>query len=64
VIPALLTRYPQVTEIRSAVIWRKGQSVAEPDYYVEHLPTNPWIHQPFEEYDHLRPSDLKARWAS
>jgi hypothetical protein len=34
--------------------------VAEPDFYVEHLPTNPWIHQPFEEYDHLRPSDLKA----
>jgi uncharacterized protein len=64
VIPALMTRYPQLTEIRSAVIWRKGQSVAEPDYYVEHLPTNPWIHQPFEEYDHLRPSDLKARWAS
>jgi hypoxanthine phosphoribosyltransferase len=64
VIPALKARYPQVTEIRSAVIWRKGQSVAEPDFYVDHLPTNPWIHQPFEEYDHLRPSDLKARWPS
>jgi hypoxanthine phosphoribosyltransferase len=64
VIPALKERYPQVKEIRSAVIWRKGQSVAEPDFYVENLPTNPWIHQPFEEYDHLRPSDLKARWAS
>ena len=64
VIPALKARYPQVAEIRSAVIWRKGQSVAEPDFYVEHLPTNPWIHQPFEEYDHLRPSDLKARWPS
>lgn len=64
VIPALKERYPQVREIRSAVIWRKGQSVAEPDFYVENLPTNPWIHQPFEEYDHLRPSDLKARWAS
>ena len=64
VIPALKARYPQVQEIRSAVIWRKGQSVAEPDFYVDHLPTNPWIHQPFEEYDHLRPSDLKARWPS
>ena len=64
VIPALKARFPQVTEIRSAVIWRKGQSVAEPDFQVEHLPTNPWIHQPFEEYDHLRPSDLKKRWAS
>jgi len=64
VIPALKERYPQVREIRSAVIWRKGQSMAEPDFYVDHLPTNPWIHQPFEEYDHLRPSDLKARWPS
>ncbi|MFZ4759013.1 MAG: phosphoribosyltransferase [Burkholderiaceae bacterium] len=64
VIPELQRRHPQVREIRSAVIWRKGQSVAEPDFYVDHLPTNPWIHQPFEEYDHLRPSDLKARWPS
>ena len=64
VIPALKTRYPEVEEIRSAVIWRKGASVAEPDYYIENLPTNPWIHQPFEEYDHMRPSDLKVRWGS
>ncbi len=62
VVPALKARYPQLEEIRSAVIWRKGASVAEPDYYLEHLPTNPWIHQPFEEYDQIRPSDLKARW--
>jgi hypoxanthine phosphoribosyltransferase len=64
VVPALKARYPGVEEIRSAVIWRKGASVAEPDYYMEYLPTNPWIHQPFEEYDHMRPSDLKARWGS
>ena len=64
VLPALKQRYPQIEEIRSAVIWRKGGSAAEPDYYVEHLPTNPWIHQPFEEYDHMRPSDLKVRWGS
>jgi hypoxanthine phosphoribosyltransferase len=62
VIPLLKQRHPQVQEIRSAVIWRKGASVAEPDYYIEHLPTNPWIHQPFEEYDHMSPSDLKSRW--
>ena len=29
----------------------------EPDYYVEYLPDNPWIHQPFEVYDTLRPED-------
>jgi len=62
VIPLLKQRHPQVREVRSAVIWRKGASVAEPDYYIEHLPTNPWIHQPFEEYDHMSPSDLKSRW--
>ena len=64
VLPALRKRYSQHEEIRSAVIWRKGASVAEPDYYIENLPTNPWIHQPFEEYDHMRPSDLKVRWGS
>ena len=60
----LRQRHAQVTEIRSAVIWRKGTSVAEPDYYIESLPSNPWIHQPFEEYDHMRPVDLRARYGS
>lgn len=60
VIPALRSRHPEVEEIRSAVLWRKGCSVFEPDYYVESLPTNPWIHQPFEAYDRLRASDLEG----
>ena len=62
VIPALKQRFPQVQEVRSAVVWRKGASVAEPDYYVEYLPTNPWIHQPFEGYDALRPAQLIEKW--
>ena len=33
----------------------------KPDYYVEYLADNPWIHQPFEVYDNLRPEALKAR---
>lgn len=61
-VPELLARHRQAKAIRTAVLWRKGASMAEPDYAVEHLPSNPWIHQPFEEYDHMRPSDLKARW--
>ncbi|RPH61909.1 MAG: phosphoribosyltransferase [Burkholderiales bacterium] len=61
-LPVLRARHPQATEIRSAVLWCKGASVARPDYFIEHLPTNPWIHQPFEQYDHMRPGDLKARW--
>jgi hypoxanthine phosphoribosyltransferase len=62
-VPAVIrARYAQVQELRTAVIWRKGASAAVPDYWVESLPTSPWIHQPFEEYDHLRPADLKARY--
>ena len=56
----LKRRFPEVSEVRSAVIWWKGSSKVEPDYYVEHLPNNPWIHQPFEEYDSLRPQQLEA----
>lgn len=64
VVPAIRARYAHLTELRSAVIWRKGASVAAPDYWIETLPTNPWIHQPFEEYDHMRPSALKARYGT
>lgn len=51
-----------VTEMRSAVLWVKGISTVLPDYYVEMLPSSPWIHQPFEEYDGLRPERLADRW--
>jgi hypoxanthine phosphoribosyltransferase len=50
--------FPMIEEIRSAVIWFKASSSVAPDYYVEHLAGNPWIHQPFERYDRLRPADL------
>src|SRR4029079_19516900 len=49
---------PSISEARSAVIGAKGGSTYAPDYYVELLPTSPWIHQPFEEYDELRPARL------
>jgi len=54
---------PAITELRSAVLWVKGISTFTPDYYVETLPTSPWIHQPFEEYDTLRPEGLAKRFA-
>lgn len=60
VLEHLRNNYPGVTEIRSAVLWWKGRSHATPDYYMQKLPTNPWIHQPFEEYDSLRPHQLAA----
>jgi hypoxanthine phosphoribosyltransferase len=56
----LAEQCPQLTEIRTAVLWWKASSRIKPDYFVEHLPTNPWIHQPFEDYDTLRPQQLAA----
>lgn len=58
----LKTSYAPITELRSAVIWTKGVSDFTPDYTVEYLPTNPWIHQPFEGYDALRPAQLLEKW--
>ena len=29
-----------------------------PDYFVEYLPDDPWIHQPFEKYDTMRAKDI------
>lgn len=56
----LRENFPAVTEVRSAVIWCKACSAVRPDYYLEYLPHNPWIHQPFEAYDSLRPHQLAA----
>jgi len=53
---------PSISELRSAVIWTKGLSTYTPDYFVEHLPTSPWIHQPFEEYDGLTPERLGRKF--
>jgi len=57
-------RFPHITDMRTAVVWYKGCSVFKPDYYVDYLPDSPWIHQPFEIYDTLRPEELKARLAA
>jgi uncharacterized protein len=61
VFKSLPTRFPHIADIRTAVVWYKGHSVFKPDYYVDYLPENPWIHQPFEVYDTLRPEGLKAK---
>jgi uncharacterized protein len=44
-------RHPEIKELKTAVIWYKSRSIYVPDYYVSYLPDNPWIHQPFEQYD-------------
>ncbi|MBC7434460.1 MAG: phosphoribosyltransferase [Bdellovibrionales bacterium] len=62
VIDLLKNNYAPITELRSAVLWTKGLSAFTPDYSVEFLPTNPWIHQPFEGYDAMRPEQLRSKW--
>jgi hypothetical protein len=57
----LRSRFPAIAQVRTAVLWQKAVSMFKPDYCVEYLPTSPWIHQPFEEYDALRPNQLAAR---
>jgi hypoxanthine phosphoribosyltransferase len=61
-IALLRDNYKPITEMSSAVIWTKGVSGFQPDFSVEFLPTNPWIHQPFEGYDSMRPEQLLAKW--
>ena len=53
-------RFPEVREVRTAVLWYKACSACRPDYFVEHLADSPWIHQPFERYDRPGPELLAA----
>ncbi|OKH56321.1 phosphoribosyltransferase [Calothrix sp. HK-06] len=54
----------QIEDIRTAVLWYKACSVIEPDYYVDYLADNPWIHQPFEPYETMAPADLATKYAA
>lgn len=57
----LARHYPEVKEVRSAVIWAKSSSTIKPDYYLHYLENAPWIHQPFEAYEEMSWGDLKQR---
>ena len=61
VVDMLRGNYKPITEMRTAVIWTKGISKFQADYSVEFLPTNPWIHQPFEDYDNISIETLIKR---
>lgn len=61
---SLPQRFPHITAIKTAVLWWKACSVFKPDFYVEYLPDNPWIQQPFEVYDVLRPGELHGHLQS
>lgn len=59
----LFEHYPQqISEVKTAVLWYKACSVIAPDYFVDHLPHNPWIHQPFEIYEQLSLRELALRF--
>ena len=47
---------------RTAVLWHKAHSRFIPDYAVDYLADNPWIHQPFEHYDQMTPAGLAAQF--
>jgi len=61
VVRYLRERSVHIGELRTAVIWLKGCSQFRPEYVASYLPESPWIHQPFEVYDHLRPAQLAER---
>ena len=47
-------------EIRTAVLWYKSCSIFAPDYYLDYLTDNPWIHQPFEIYEQITPKEIMS----
>jgi hypoxanthine phosphoribosyltransferase len=47
-----------ITEVRSAVLWFKACSAIAPDYYVDFVSDNAWIHQPFEKYEKLNRTQI------
>ncbi len=61
VVRYLNQHFGHIGELRTAVIWLKGCSQFQPDYFASHLPDSPWIEQPFEVYDRLRPEELAQR---
>ncbi|MBE9116544.1 phosphoribosyltransferase [Lusitaniella coriacea LEGE 07157] len=52
----------EIAAIRTATIWHKSCSEIAPDYSVDYLPDNPWIHQPFEPYEQVTPKELASRY--
>jgi len=62
-ISTLTTQYPNIVEIRTAVLWQKAQSKVQAHYAGLLLSNNPWIHQPFETYDSMSDDTLQGWFA-
>jgi hypothetical protein len=61
VVAHLFAHFTELKEVKTAVIWQKACSQIAADFSVEYLQTSPWIHQPFEIYDTIRPDQLLKR---
>ncbi|HVF64157.1 MAG TPA: phosphoribosyltransferase family protein [Casimicrobiaceae bacterium] len=61
VVKTLPQRFAHIRDMKTAVLWWKACSVYKPDFHVDYLADSPWIHQPFEVYDNLRPEGLLGR---
>ncbi|MDR2173928.1 MAG: phosphoribosyltransferase [Burkholderiales bacterium] len=61
IVEALPQRYPDIKEIKTAVLWWKACSIFKPDYWIDYLPDSPWICQPFEIYDQMQVNDISNR---
>ena len=62
-----LHNYPSIKNIESiktAVLWKKKDSTFEPDYCAQRLNSNPWIVQPFENYEEVNIKDLVKKHGS
>tara|TARA_A100000164_G_C21782749_1_gene711819 strand:+ start:121 stop:648 length:528 start_codon:yes stop_codon:yes gene_type:complete len=61
-----LKKYPplkdKIKDIRTAILWKKKQSIFEADYCAIKLSDNPWIVQPFEKYEEVRIEQLKEKY--
>ncbi len=55
----IATHHPDVTDVKTAVIWAKSGSQVRPDYFVHDVQGSPWIHQPFEAYEDMSIEDIK-----
>ena len=51
----------KIEDIKTATLFKKKQSIFEPDFCANKLPNNPWIVQPFEIYEELRIEEIKKK---
>ncbi len=46
-------------QLLTGVLWLKGGSSFQPDFWAMELPENPWIVQPFERWELIQPEELE-----